>query len=96
MFAFGRPGRIEELLHGAGFADVRVEALDLTQAYESFDAWLESTLDLAKPLADLFGAMEPEQRAAALAEIREAFAPFATPEAGLAFPARALVAAAGA
>ncbi|HVE68110.1 MAG TPA: methyltransferase domain-containing protein, partial [Solirubrobacteraceae bacterium] len=96
MFALGRPERLNDLLHDAGFADVRVEPLDFTQDYESFDDWLRITRDVAKPMADLFDAMDAEAREATLAEIREAFAPYAGPGGALAFPARALVAAAGA
>jgi SAM-dependent methyltransferase len=96
MFALGAPGRLEEHLHDAGFADVRVEPLDFTQPYDSFDAWMQTTRDLAKPMADLFDAMDPETQAATLQAIREAFAPYTQPDGALAFPARTLVAAAGA
>lgn len=94
MFSLAREERLRDLLHDAGFADVRVEPLDFTQGYESFDAWLRITRDLAKPLADLLDAMEPEARDATLAAIRDAFAPHTRPDGALAFPARALVASA--
>jgi SAM-dependent methyltransferase len=96
MFSLGPPGKLEALLHDAGFADVRVEPLDFTQGYDGFDHWLAVTRDLAKPMADLFDSMDAEARDATLAAIREAFAPHTQPDGALAFPARTLVAAAGA
>jgi SAM-dependent methyltransferase len=96
MFACGRPGRLEDLLGDAGFADVRVESVDLTFAYDDFEDWWESNLDLAKPLADLTEAMDPGDREAVRAAIQAAFAPFTAPDGALAFPGRSLVAAAGA
>jgi len=96
MFALGPPGRIEQLLGDAGFTDVRTEAIDLTQAYDSFEDWLEMTRDLAKPMADLFDAMEPGPREATLAAVRDAFEPYAQADGSLTFPARTLVARAGA
>ncbi|MDX6697534.1 MAG: hypothetical protein QOE65_931 [Solirubrobacteraceae bacterium] len=96
MFALGAPGRLEERLHDAGFADVRVEALDFTQDYPSFDAWVQVSRDLAKPMADLFDSMDEAARESTLAAIREAFAPHTQPDGSLAFPARTLVASAGA
>jgi SAM-dependent methyltransferase len=96
MFACGRPGRLEELLGDAGFADVRVESVDLTFAYDGFEDSWESNLDLAKPLADLTESMEPGAREAVRGAIRHAFEPFTGPEGELSFPGRSLVAAAGA
>jgi SAM-dependent methyltransferase len=96
MFAFARAGRIEELLADAGFVGVRTDAVDMTMAYDSFDGWLQSSLDLAKPLADALGAMEPGQRDAIAQAIRDAFEPYTDAEGRLTFPARTLVAAAGA
>jgi SAM-dependent methyltransferase len=96
MFACGRPGRLEELLGDTGFADVRVDSVDLTFAYDDFEDWWESNLDLAKPLADLVSGMDPGARDGVRAAIQEAFAPFTAPDGALSFPGRSLVAAAGA
>jgi len=47
-------------------------------------------------MADLFDAMDPDTQEATLQAIRDAFAPYTAPDGALAFPARTLVAAAGA
>jgi SAM-dependent methyltransferase len=96
MFALADPADLEGRLRDAGFGDVRVETLDFTQDYDSFDRWLGVTRDLAKPMADLFDAMDPDAREQTLDAIRAAFEPYMQPDGALAFPARTLVAAAGA
>jgi SAM-dependent methyltransferase len=92
MFAFADPGRVEEELAGAGFTDIRVEALELRFSYPSFDAWWEVSRALGRPLADLVDAMEPQQRDELRAALVERFAAFAAPDGALDVPARPLVA----
>ena len=92
MFALARPGRLEETLAEAGFTDVRVEPLDLRFVYPSFDEWWRISQALGRPLAEMVAAMEPDQREALLAALRERFAEFATPDGGLDVPARPIVA----
>ena len=96
MFAFADPGRVEEELLGAGFTDIRVEALDLRFTYASFEAWWQISRELGRPLAELVDAMEPQQRDELRAALEERFAAFATPDGGLDVPARPLVAVASA
>jgi SAM-dependent methyltransferase len=96
MFAFARPGRLEEALAAAGFTDVSVEPLDLRLTYESFDEWWRISQDLGRPLADAVEAMDPGQREEIEAALRERFAAFATPDGTLEVPGRTLVAAASA
>jgi len=90
MFAFGRPGVIEELLAQAGFLDVAVEAVSLEQAYDSFEDWWEVTLDLAVPLADLVAGLDDAGREQVRAELRGAAAPHER-EGRLVFPGSCLV-----
>jgi SAM-dependent methyltransferase len=96
MFAFADAGRVEEELAGAGFTDIRVEALDLRFKYPSFEAWWQISRDLGRPLAELVDAMEPQQRDELRAALEERFAAFSAPGGGLDVPARPLVAAASA
>jgi SAM-dependent methyltransferase len=96
MFAFADAGRVEEELAGAGFTDIRVEALDLRFKYPSFEAWWQISRDLGRPLAELVDAMEPQQRDELRAALEQRFAAFAAPGGGLDVPARPLVAVASA
>jgi SAM-dependent methyltransferase len=92
MFAFADAGRVEEELAGAGFTDIRVEALDLRFRYPSFEAWWQLSRDLGRPLAELVDAMEPQERDKLRVALEERFAAFAAPDGGLEVPARPLVA----
>src|SRR5438034_553803 len=47
MFSFARPGRIDELLDAAGFAEWRVDAVDLNFEAPSFDEWWEYQYDVS-------------------------------------------------
>jgi SAM-dependent methyltransferase len=96
MFALAAPGRIDEELAGAGFTDIRVEALDLTFTYANFEAWWEISRQLGRPLAEAVDGMEPEKQDDLVATLQERFAPFAGPEGSLEVPARTLVAVASA
>ena len=97
MFALADPGRVEEELAGAGFTDIRVEALDLRFTYPSFEAWWQLSRDLGRPLAELVDAMEPRQRDELRAALEERFAAVRhAAAAALDVPARPLVAAASA
>src|SRR5204862_6360528 len=62
MFAFAPAGRIEALLHEAGFTEVEVEALDLSFAYEDEDAWWEERVAMSVPFADALADLDPERR----------------------------------
>jgi SAM-dependent methyltransferase len=92
MFALARPGRLEDALADAGFTDVRVQPLDLRFTYDSFEEWWRISQALGRPLADLVGAMEPEQLEALEAALRQRFAAHAAPDGRLDVPARPVVA----
>jgi SAM-dependent methyltransferase len=95
-FALGSSERTMTLLQEAGFAEVRVEALDLLRRHANFEEFWDSTLDLSRALHDaVLDRPEPE-----IAEIRaalaERFAPYAAADGSLDIPGRTLVAYAGA
>ena len=96
MFAFAPPGRIEALLHEAGFTDVEVEALDLAFAHDDEDAWWEERVTLSVPFADALAGLEPAQRDRLREAIDARLAVYRDDSGGLTIPARALVAAASA
>jgi SAM-dependent methyltransferase len=95
-FTLGDEERVRELLEQAGFADVRVEALELHRRHASFAEYWESTLDLSRSMHDAVMSAP----AAAIPEIEAAvqarFAPYEAQDGRLDIPARTLVACASA
>ena len=91
-FALGSSERVLELLEQAGFADIRIEALDLRRRHASFEELWDSTLDLSRAFHDaVLGRPEPE-----IAEIHTAlaarFALYTAVDGSLDIPGRTLVA----
>jgi SAM-dependent methyltransferase len=95
-FALGDPELLSALLDQAGFAEVRVEALDLHRRHASFAEFWDSTLDLSRQFHD--AALErPEPEIAEIrAALAERFAPYTAADGSLDIPARTLVASASA
>lgn len=96
QFSLAAPGRLAELLAGAGFTEVRVEPLDLDSAYESLEEFVEETRDLSRTFGHVLDRLDERERGAIVARIAELAAPFRTESGGLRFPARTLVASASA
>ena len=95
-FTLGSPELVRELLEQAGFAAVRVEALDLRRRHTSFAEFWDTTLDLSRAFHDaVLGRPEPEI-AEIHAALAERFAPYTAADGSLDIPARTLVASAGA
>jgi SAM-dependent methyltransferase len=93
-FALGDAGRVHELLAQAGFAEVRVEAVEVVQRHESFDSFWETMLDLSRELHDLVLARPAEEIAQIRSSLAARLEPYAAPDGALAVPGRSLVAAA--
>jgi SAM-dependent methyltransferase len=95
-FALGSSERMSELLREAGFAEVRVEALQLSRRQGSFEEFWETTLDLSRNFHDVvLGRPEPEI-AEIHAALAERFALYTAADGSLDIPARTLVASASA
>jgi SAM-dependent methyltransferase len=95
-FALGDEARLLELLEQAGFADVRIEALDLHRRHASFAEFWQSTLDLSRATHDAVMARPAAEIAEIEAAVKARFAPYEAPDGGLDIPARTLVASASA
>jgi O-succinylbenzoic acid--CoA ligase len=90
-FALGEKQRVHDLLERAGFDEVWVQRLDLTQRAPSFDEFWETTLDIARVFHDaVLSRPEPE-----IAEIRDSlarrFEPYTAADGSLEIPMRTLV-----
>jgi len=97
MFALAAPGRIRDLLEGAGFTEVTVDAVEFEATHASLDAYIEHTLDVSRAFGDTVGGLSEADRDAVRAAIGTRVAPFATGAGGaLRMPARSLVATASA
>jgi SAM-dependent methyltransferase len=96
MFALAAPGRLDALLEEAGFADIEGDAIVLDRTYTSLDAYIEETLDLARPFAEAYQPLDEQERGGVRAKIAALMERYSAPDGSLKLPARALVAAASA
>ena len=93
-FALGEPGRLRELLEQAGFAEIDVQGIAVEQRHPSFDAFWETTLDIARAFHDAV-LSRPETEITAIHDALAArLAPYTEPDGALAIPGRTLVASA--
>src|SRR5262249_35751869 len=95
-FALGDEARVRALLEEAGFADVRVEALDLHRMHASFAEFWESTLDLSRATHDAVLSQSQAEIERIEAAVKAALGPFEAADGSLDIPARTLVAVASA
>jgi len=92
IFALGDPELVRELLSGAGFTGIVVDAIDVEQRYESIEEMWETALDINHTFHDaVLSRPEPE-----IAEIRAGLAtrlaPYTGADGTIALPGRTLVA----
>jgi SAM-dependent methyltransferase len=96
MFTLAADGRLQELLEGAGFLDVSIEAVDLHRRYDALDQYLEETLDMSPMFGTRFQALEPEQQAEVGERVIAAAEPFTAADGSVVLPGSSLVASAAA
>jgi SAM-dependent methyltransferase len=93
-FAFARPGRIQELLDGAGFDEILVEPLDFTHDHPSLDAWFDHQLAMSTHLKATLSKLSPADHTRLRDAIDARLAEHVRPDGSVALPARTWVAAA--
>ena len=94
--AFGRPGRIEELLDVAGFDDIEVAPLDFAFHAADLDEWWEHSIAMSGSFARVVEGLSPAEHYALRDAVDAAYAPYVRDDGSLEIPARALMAAASA
>jgi SAM-dependent methyltransferase len=90
-FALGDKQAVRDLLEAAGFQDVWVERLELTQRAPSFDEFWETTLDLARSFHDAVLARPEREIADIRAGLAKRLKPFTAADGSLELPMRALM-----
>jgi SAM-dependent methyltransferase len=95
-FALGSPERVSELLVQAGFVEVDVQALDISQRHDSFDAFWETTLDIARVFHDAVLSRPEGEIEQIKVSLAQRFAQCTSADGALEIPGRTLVASASA
>jgi SAM-dependent methyltransferase len=96
MFTLADPGRLEQLLETAGFVEVVLDSVELSRSGPSVQRFLEETLDLSRPFAEVRERLSDEQWRAVERKVASLAEPFTAQDGKLNFPARSLAAAASA
>jgi ubiquinone/menaquinone biosynthesis C-methylase UbiE len=76
IFALGDPGRIRELVTGAGFGEPELEEITVDFRYPDFDDLWDTLLRLTGPLARVLRALPDDERQATRAAIMENLSPY--------------------
>jgi SAM-dependent methyltransferase len=91
VFSLGDPAELHALAAGAGFADVRVEAIDVAFTSASIDDHVAKVSSLAGPLAATFAAADDSKLAAVRRAVAQLAAEYTNPDGSVALPGRALL-----
>jgi SAM-dependent methyltransferase len=76
IFALGEPGRIRELVTGAGFGDPEPEEITFEFRYADFDDLWDTLIRIAGPLARVINALPDDERQATREAIKENLASY--------------------
>jgi SAM-dependent methyltransferase len=93
-FALADRGRLTQLIEAAGFSEVWVKGLNLTQRQPSFEEFWETTLDLSRVFHDAVLGCPEQEIQQIRASLQGRLEPFTKPDGTLEIPMRTLVAAA--
>jgi SAM-dependent methyltransferase len=96
MFTLAAPGALAELLEGAGFIEVEVDAVDLPRTYTGLDAYVDEQFDLSGVFSRIFRELSEDEQAEVRRGIGELLAEFAADDGSIRVPGRSFVAAANA
>ncbi len=91
-FALGEASRVQELLEQAGFAEIEVEAIELSRRHPDFDELWDTTLDLSRSFHDAVLSRPQREIEQIRQSLAERFAPYTAADGTLAIPARTLLA----
>lgn len=86
-FALGSAERLEEVLREAGFTDVGIERIELSEPHDSVDSWWSAVETSAGPLVALLQALPEQTRGAIRGRAVESVRRFEADAGGLVFPA---------
>ena len=95
-FALGDRDRVRELIAGAGFGEIDVQALDVAQRHDSFEVYWETTLDISRQFHDAVLSRSEDEIAEIRAGLQARMQPFVQSDGTLVIPGRTLVASASA
>jgi SAM-dependent methyltransferase len=95
-FALASSRRITALLDSAGFAEARIETLDLSRRHPNFEELWDSTLDLSRSFHDAVLARPEVEIEEIRASLAARFAPYTAVDGALEIPGRTFVAVASA
>lgn len=91
-FALGDATLLRAMLEEAGFAEIVVEAVDISRDAPEFDSWWATHLDLSATTRVAFEQADEAQTEAVEAELAARLAPYTAAGGALAVPGRTLVA----
>jgi SAM-dependent methyltransferase len=96
MFTLAADGRLQELLEGAGFLDVSVEAVTVHRRYGALDQYLQETVDMSPMFSTRYHELDPAQQAAVGERVIAGAEPFTAADGSVVLPGSSLVASAAA
>ena len=89
MFSMGDPGRVRELVIGAGFADLEIEAVEFEFRFDDADHIWSTIVDINAVLGPIVTAMPPEEREELRATVIEGFVTYRARDGSYPVPAEA-------
>src|SRR3954453_1624005 len=90
IFALGDPGRVRELVTGAGFGEPELEEIAVDFRYADFDDLWDTLLRLSGPLARVLHALPDDERQATRASIMESLSPYRNEDGSYSVPGATL------
>jgi SAM-dependent methyltransferase len=92
MFSFGEPGRLVELLAGAGFVDIEADSVAVVRRYENLDAFVYETRQMSPAFGPVMRELDETARAEVIERLAGALEPFTDPAGGeIVLPGSSLV-----